>query len=687
MTVTPDFQTYLRSLSSTYKDWWNLYTLFDFGLMAETVQPRQADGVPSQEKIERLPVIDGVQKYVADHVLLVGRPGSGKSTALVRLLLEEVQRAQQSQPLSHSLTTEPSSTSFNASFNTGSSASSNSGQGDRIPVLIELRYYQTSILDSIHESFRRHGLSLSPSDIAELLQAGRLLLLLDGLNELPSDAARQDLATFRKANSNTPMVFSTRDLGRGGDLGIEKTLEMQPLTEAQMRDFVQAYLPDGEPMLRRLKNRLREFGQTPLLLWMLCSLFQQVGDLPPTLGLVLRQFTQGYEQQLQTAVDRHKLQAPELSDRWSDLLRALAFAMMQGAAPTDFHSAIAKPEAALILAKALTDQSPNCQNAEALAHRCLDDLLQYHLLQTVRGNHIEFRHQLLQEYFAAEQLLRLIDQGQITDPANGDLSGDLALKRDYFNYLKWTEPLALMVALIEEGDRALYFVQLALQVDLKLGARLAGEVQPAFQERAIQLITQLELPELIKLDLLATTRSEYVIPHLLNALDHLDATLRRRAAAALGQLGSEAAVLGLLRAIKDREPEVRQRAVYALGQVGSETAISGLLRALKDSTIKVRLGVVHALGQLTNEDAVLGLVKALKDRNADVRRSAAAALGKLGSESAIPRLLRALDHDTEEVRHSAAAVLRQIGSEIAIPGLLKALAEQRAEGIGEALEK
>ena len=58
--------------------------------MVQTVQPRQADGVPSQEKNERLPVLEGIRKYAGNHVLLIGRPGSGKSTALVRLLLKEV---------------------------------------------------------------------------------------------------------------------------------------------------------------------------------------------------------------------------------------------------------------------------------------------------------------------------------------------------------------------------------------------------------------------------------------------------------------------------------------------------------------------------------------------------------------------------------------------------------------------
>ncbi|HAG80547.1 MAG TPA: NTPase (NACHT family) [Cyanobacteria bacterium UBA12227] len=108
-----DFQPYLRSIATTYKMWWQLYTLtdtegkqqqikesaptFDFGLMVQTVQKREREqsqeGKQEQEKVERFSVLDGLRKYALgeepEHVLLVGRPGSGKSTALARLLLEE----------------------------------------------------------------------------------------------------------------------------------------------------------------------------------------------------------------------------------------------------------------------------------------------------------------------------------------------------------------------------------------------------------------------------------------------------------------------------------------------------------------------------------------------------------------------------------------------------------------------
>ncbi|MEO1427603.1 MAG: hypothetical protein AAFS12_11665 [Cyanobacteria bacterium J06632_19] len=64
------------------------------------------------------------------------------------------------------------------------------------------------------------------------------------------------------------------------------------------------------------------------------------------------------------------------------------------------------------------------------------------------------------------------------------------LKKDYLNLLKWTETLALVLSLVEDEAQALRVVRLALEVDLMLGARLAGEVKPKFQEKAVNFILE-----------------------------------------------------------------------------------------------------------------------------------------------------------------------------------------------------
>jgi predicted NACHT family NTPase len=104
-----DWSSYLNSVCQAYAKWWQIYTftdvighkkaelslhnsLLNFDLMVQTVE-RDNERGQKQEKIERFSVLEGLRQYAPDHVLLVGRPGSGKSTALARLLLEEAQSA------------------------------------------------------------------------------------------------------------------------------------------------------------------------------------------------------------------------------------------------------------------------------------------------------------------------------------------------------------------------------------------------------------------------------------------------------------------------------------------------------------------------------------------------------------------------------------------------------------------
>ena len=282
------FDGYLKAIVNTHQKWQEWYTptdatgkdllqverdrptFFDFGLMVQTVEPPKVEQErelgqdrEKKEKIERLPVLEGIVKYAAEHVLLVGRPGSGKSTALARLLLQEAEIAL-------------------------------SDRQAKIPVLVELRYLpseanESSVSDRILAFISKHdpALDIDEAGIKHLLRQGRLLLLVDGVNELPSDRGRAQVNQFRELYQKTcPMIFTTRELNAGGDLGIAKRLEMQPLTEPQMQQFVMAYLPThGERLLRQLSGRLREFGQTPLLLWMLCSLFEQSEQIPPNLNI------------------------------------------------------------------------------------------------------------------------------------------------------------------------------------------------------------------------------------------------------------------------------------------------------------------------------------------------------------------------------------------------------------------
>ena len=604
-----DWTPYLKSISEKYAQWETFYTLTDVegktrpaktapllrDLWVQTIEkePENPQERPERpEKPERFTVLEGLRKYAANHVLLKGRPGSGKSTALARLLLEESVGAQ--------------SLRLNQQ---------NQAKIIQIPILIELRLYETSILDLILQFLKRHKLIIDSNTLESWLlenQNFRPLLLFDGINELPSDTARQKLKNFRQQYAEISMIFTTRDLG-SDDLNIEKKLEMLPLSEAQMRDFVKAYLPEkGEEMLKQLGNRLKEFGQTPLLLWMLCSVFDNnQNKIPANLGLVFQIFTGIYDKKLKADVPTYQ----ESRDWWRELLQVLAWKMTQGESKTEIQVAISRTEAEEELSKFIKNKG----FPEYYSKQWLKDLLKYHLIHLEGNDKIAFRHQLIQEYYTAEELKKKLPHLR-----------DEQLKWDYLNYLKWTEPMALLLGLLDNETQAKRVVKLGLEIDLKLGARLAGEVNFKFQKQTVGLVLGLDVPKRFKVELLGLTKSNEVVNQLSQALKDSDWGVRVYAAEALAEIGSEAAIPGLLKALEDSDWRVRSNAVKALGKIGSEAAISRLVKALEDSNVFVRSDAAEALGNIGSETAIAELLKALEHSNKDVSWNAAVVLGNIG---------------------------------------------------------
>jgi hypothetical protein len=219
MAAEINFQPYLRSISADYEHWWRLYTLtdaetqaqqqnepqpwktpFDFGLRVQTVHRDRSLGSDGsdieaqspKEKIERFPVLEGIRKYVKEHrqVLLVGRPGSGKSTTLVRLMYEEALNSVALGPPSPPIL---GGTRAKSPMQGEKQTQSPPELGDlgghrelathpesiaqQIPVLVELRFLSnTTLLDRIQAFFQRHDLQLDRTQIEDLLFHQRLLL-------------------------------------------------------------------------------------------------------------------------------------------------------------------------------------------------------------------------------------------------------------------------------------------------------------------------------------------------------------------------------------------------------------------------------------------------------------------------------------------------------------------------------
>jgi tetratricopeptide (TPR) repeat protein len=248
---------------------------------------------------------------------------------------------------------------------------------------------------------------------------------------------------------------------------------------------------------------------------------------------------------------------------------------------------------------------------------------------------------------------------------------DNCLKHNYLNYLKWTEPIAMMLNLLENREQALRVVKLALEVDLQLGARLAGEVLNEWQYKTVEMLLEYDLPKSVAIKLLEKTKSANAITFLDKALQHSDSEVRRSAAKALRMIGSEQAVVALRQALHDSDSEVRHRAAEALGMIGSEQAVVALRQALHDSDSYVRSSAANALGMIGSEQAVSALTPALQHSDSGVRCRVAEALGNIGSEQAVSALIPTLQNSNSAVRWIATDILKKIGYPEIMPRLLE----------------
>ena len=154
---------------------------------------------------------------------------------------------------------------------------------------------------------------------------------------------------------------------------------------------------------------------------------------------------------------------------------------------------------------------------------------------------------------------------------------------------------------------------------------------------------------------------------LINQLDSPNATVRRNAAWAIGELtamvpGERAgAVPQLITLLSDTDEWVRMAAARALGELGDRRSLDGLIARLGDDKWRVRQVTAWALSEMKDERAVTALCNVLlSDTRAEVRRGAAEALGEIASSEALPSLKQALNDSETSVSTKAAWAISEI---------------------------
>jgi hypothetical protein len=167
-----------------------------------------------------------------------------------------------------------------------------------IPVLVELKNFTAKEIDleqAIAQEFRICGFPDPEKTTTRLLQEGKLLILLDGLDEVPTrntDATITQIQNFVDQYDKNRYIASCRVAAYRHNFRRFTDVAMAEFDQAQIRQFIHNWFTtptDQEAgtaqkcweLLQKPENiAARELAQTPLLLTLLCLVYDRSQNFP-----------------------------------------------------------------------------------------------------------------------------------------------------------------------------------------------------------------------------------------------------------------------------------------------------------------------------------------------------------------------------------------------------------------------
>lgn len=186
--------------------------------------------------------------------------------------------------------------------------------GHRVPIFVELRRYNARkpFLEFLIHSLGAYGFPEDAETFEYLVGTGRLVLLLDGFDELDADAVASvvsELETLLQKHSSLQIVVTSRP-----DSGIEnsplfRVFSLAPLQSSEHKGFLEKTVDEPARRKEILKaietspGEIKSLLTTPLLLTLLVIVYNATQQIPP----ILSQF---YEALFHTLGTRHDSTKP-----------------------------------------------------------------------------------------------------------------------------------------------------------------------------------------------------------------------------------------------------------------------------------------------------------------------------------------------------------------------------------------
>jgi len=221
----------------------------------------------SQVEAERMPGLDAVQMY--QKLIILGKPGAGKTTFLKHLAIQcsDGQFEPERLPIFVTL--------------------KDFAEAEGKPSLLEyisqqdVQYYAPPTIESLHEQWI--------ADFYTIFDAGKALLLLDGLDEVRTEDHHRVIREIREFSQQFwANLFVITCRIAAWEYTFEKFTEVEvaDFDESQVVAFARKWFKDksmyAETFLKHLNQnpRIKQLTVSPLLLTLVCLAFEESGDCP-----------------------------------------------------------------------------------------------------------------------------------------------------------------------------------------------------------------------------------------------------------------------------------------------------------------------------------------------------------------------------------------------------------------------
>jgi predicted NACHT family NTPase len=370
---------------------------------------------------ERIPALEAVKRH--EKLMILGKPGAGKTTFLKWLALQ---------------------------YNGGNV------HQNRVPLFITLKEFaeiegQPDLLGFIGKQLTECGVENGEVAGAKILQAGRSIVLLDGLDEVKAQDHDRVLKTIRQTAEKfdaSQFVITCRIAAKEYIFEQFTEVEVADFDDEQIADFARKWFQPKDPIKaeefpQELKDNpgLQELATNPLLLTLLCLIFESGGRFPTNraelykegLDLLLKKWD------AKRNIKREEVYKQLSLQRKEDLLSQVAYNTFERS--DYFFKQGFVEEQIRDYIRNLPNASNDPETLQLDSEIVLNAIAAHHglLVERARGIY-SFSHLTFQEYFTARWF---------KEKADGDF-GDLIC---HVTDKQWREVFLLTVGMLKNADK------------------------------------------------------------------------------------------------------------------------------------------------------------------------------------------------------------------------------------------